>query len=109
MTLHDSFNPMLQGIATLLIFVAGFLALVLFTVVCLVLAELISERDGLIRAYGVRSGSLDSKEPGTQRQSTWLRRAFQNGTTSRGPALYGFFPRRVGGLPDRRDMQLKLN
>jgi hypothetical protein len=60
MTLHDNFNPALQVIVTLLIFVAGYLALVICTVVGLVIAELISERGCVARAYSCRSDSLDA-------------------------------------------------
>ena len=61
MTFPDTLNATLQVIAALLIFVAGYLALVLSAIVGLVMAELISERANLVRAYGVRSVSLDTR------------------------------------------------
>jgi hypothetical protein len=61
MTFADTFNAMLQGIAALLIFVAFYLALVLSAIIGLAIAELISERANLVRAYGVRSFSLDTR------------------------------------------------
>ena len=54
------FNATLQVIATLLTFIAGYLALVLGTIVCLVAAELISEHASVVRAYGVRPVSLNA-------------------------------------------------
>jgi hypothetical protein len=49
MTFPTAFTAMLQAIGALLVFVAGYLALVLSTIICLVIAELISER-----ARGIR-------------------------------------------------------
>ena len=57
MTIAAEFNVTLQVIASLLIFVAGFLALVLCTIMSLVIAELISERAGFVRAYGANPDS----------------------------------------------------
>jgi hypothetical protein len=55
------FNAMLQVIAAFLIFVACYLALVLSAIIGLVIAELISESANLVRAYGRRSVSLDTR------------------------------------------------
>jgi hypothetical protein len=56
-----TFNATLQVIAALSIFVAVYLALVLCTIVCLVAAELISEHASVVRDYGVRPVSLDTR------------------------------------------------
>lgn len=56
-----TFDATLQVIAALLIFVAGYLALVLCAIACLVAAELISEHASVVRAYGVRPVSLDNR------------------------------------------------
>jgi hypothetical protein len=45
-------DAMLHVISSLLFFVAGFLTLALCTILGLAIAECISERDGLLRAYG---------------------------------------------------------
>jgi hypothetical protein len=55
-----TFDAMLQAIAALLIFVAAYLACVISTIICLVAAELISERPSMVRDYGVRPVSLDA-------------------------------------------------
>ena len=67
MTLPTALMAMLQAIGALLVFVAGYLALVLSTIICLVIAELISERtrdvrmpDGNVR--GVRRESAHAAE-----------------------------------------------
>ena len=49
MTFPTGLTAMLQAIGALLVFVAGYLALVLSTIICLVVAELISERSKDIR------------------------------------------------------------
>ena len=49
MTFPTAFAAMLQAIGALLVFVAGYLALVLITISCLVMAELISERSRNVR------------------------------------------------------------
>ena len=67
MTSSTALAAMLQAIGALLVFVAGYLALVLSTIICLVIAELISERsrdirvpDGNVRA--VRRESAHAAE-----------------------------------------------
>jgi hypothetical protein len=52
-----SWNATLQAIAALLIFVAAYLAFVLFVIGCLVTAELISEHECVVRDYGVTRNS----------------------------------------------------
>ena len=49
MTSSTALAAMLQAIGALLVFVAGYLALVLSTIICLVIAELISERSRNVR------------------------------------------------------------
>jgi hypothetical protein len=61
MTFLAPFNAMLQVIAAFLIFVACYLALLLSAIIGLVIAELISESANLVRAYGARSVSLDTR------------------------------------------------
>jgi hypothetical protein len=56
-----TFNATLQVIAALLMFVAVYLALVLCTTMCLVASELISEHASVLRDYGVRPVSLDTR------------------------------------------------
>jgi hypothetical protein len=56
-----SFYATLQVMAALLIYVAVYLALVLCTITCLVGAELISEHASVVRDYGVRPVSLDTR------------------------------------------------
>jgi hypothetical protein len=62
MAFPTALTAMLQAIGALLVFVAGYLALVLSTIICLVVAELISERSRDVRmpegnARGVRRES----------------------------------------------------
>jgi hypothetical protein len=87
MTFPNTINVMLQGIAALLIYVAGYLALVLFTIISLVIAELISERANLARAYELRSVSLDSRNlyeiEGDARRSPLLGHIFRHPTPKR--------------------------
>jgi hypothetical protein len=56
-----TFYAALQVFAALIIYVAVYIALVLCTITCLVGAELISERSSVIRDYGVRPVSLDTR------------------------------------------------
>jgi hypothetical protein len=56
-----TFNTTLQVIARLLTFVAFFLALVLCTIMCLAAAELISDHASVIRDYGVRPVSSNTR------------------------------------------------
>ena len=49
MTFPAAFAALLQAIGALLLFVAGYLALVLTTIICLVVAEMISERSRDVR------------------------------------------------------------
>ena len=49
MTFPTALTAMLQAFGALLVFVAGYLALVLSTIICLVIAELISERSRDVR------------------------------------------------------------
>ena len=56
MTLLTATWSYLQVIATLLTFVASYLAIVLCAIICIVIAELISDHGDLIRAYAERSG-----------------------------------------------------
>jgi hypothetical protein len=56
-----TFYAALQVFAALLIYVAVYLALVLCTITCLVGAELISEHASVVRDYGVRPVSLDTR------------------------------------------------
>jgi hypothetical protein len=60
MTSLVSFN-LLQVIAALLIFVAGYLALLLLIVIGFVVAELVLEGARLGRAYTVKCNSLDRR------------------------------------------------
>ena len=67
MTFPAAFAGLLQAIGALLVFVAGYLALVLSIIICLVIAELHSERsrdirmpDGNVR--GVRRESAHAAE-----------------------------------------------
>jgi len=60
MTSLVSFN-VLQVIAALLIFVAGYLALLLLIIICFVVAELVLEGARLGRAYTVKCNSLDHR------------------------------------------------
>ena len=55
MTFFTAIWSYLQVIATLLIFVASYLAIVLCAIMCIVIAELISDHGCLIRAYAERS------------------------------------------------------
>jgi hypothetical protein len=52
MNVPTAIGAMLQIIAAVLIFVASYLALVLCTIACLAIAELISERTSVVRQYG---------------------------------------------------------
>jgi hypothetical protein len=52
-------NSYLHLIAGLLIFVASYLAIVLCAIMCILIAELISDHGGVTRAYAVRSGPSD--------------------------------------------------
>jgi hypothetical protein len=61
MTSPVTFDALLQAIASLLIFIAWYLALFLSIVVCLVLAEFVYEGAELVRAYLARSGSLENR------------------------------------------------
>jgi hypothetical protein len=87
MTFPDAFNATVQVTAALLIFVASYLALVLSTIIGLVIAELISERANVVRAYGVRSVSLDtralSEVEGEARRSPLLGLIFRHQTPKR--------------------------
>jgi hypothetical protein len=69
-----TFYATLQVIAALLIYVEVYLALVLCTISFLVGAELISEHASVVRDYGVRPASLDtrilSKTNGETRRSS---------------------------------------
>jgi|SRR5579864_314100 len=112
MTFPTAFNAMLQAIGALLLFVAGYLALILFTIICLVVAELISERAGPVRAYGVRTDSLDggsSKVQGNTCAPTGLHRTYQTEAAIHGFAWYGDFHPHVSGFPDRRHIRSKVN
>ena len=57
MTSPTAYDAILQVIASLLYFVAAYLALVLFTIMGLFIAELISERASVVRAYGAKRAS----------------------------------------------------
>jgi hypothetical protein len=48
------FAAMLQATAALVVFVVGWLGVVLCAVICLFVPELISERDSVVRDYGVK-------------------------------------------------------
>lgn len=61
MNLPDTINAALQVIAALLIFVASYLAFLVFIIICLVGAELISEHARVARDYDVRPVSLDTR------------------------------------------------
>ena len=52
-------DAMLQVIWSLLFFVAAYLTLALCTIMGLVIAELISERESVLRAYGAKPASGD--------------------------------------------------
>lgn len=56
-----TFNATLQVIAALLTYVAVYLAVVLCAIMCLVAAELISEHASVLRDYGVRLVSPDTR------------------------------------------------
>jgi hypothetical protein len=113
MTFPTAFNAMLQTIGSLLVFIAGYLALVLFTIICLVMAELISDRASVVRAYGVRSVSIDdgvsSEVQGNTRGSNGLHRPFQRETAIDGFASYRHFHPSVSKLPDRRHIEFKAS
>ena len=61
MTFPTAFNTLVQVIATFLIFIAGYLALILCIIICFAVTELISERDSVVRAYGARPASSDPR------------------------------------------------
>jgi hypothetical protein len=113
MTFPTALNAMLQVIAALLIFVAGCLGLVLFTIICLVIAELISDRANVVRVYEVSSDSLDdgvsSEVQGTIRESTGPRSTIQTEAASHGFASYRHFHPSVSKLPDRRHIEFKAS
>jgi MFS-type transporter involved in bile tolerance (Atg22 family) len=56
-----TFSATLQVIAAFLIFVAVYLSLLVFTITCLVAAELISEGASLVRNCMLRRASLNSR------------------------------------------------
>jgi hypothetical protein len=58
-----TFDALLQAIASLLIFIAWYLALFLSIVICLVLAEFVYEGADLVRTYLARPGSLENRFP----------------------------------------------
>jgi hypothetical protein len=62
-------NSTLQVIAALLIFVASYLGFVLCAILCLVVAESISERASLVRDYGVRHVSLKNNRVSSETHS----------------------------------------
>ncbi len=82
MTSFATFNAVLQVIAAFVIFLAGYLALLLFIIIGLLIAELIYEGARLGRAYTVKCNSLDDgvtseikgNEPGSRR----MRHIFQH-------------------------------
>jgi len=55
MNLGSPFDALLQVLAALLIFIISYLGLVICTIICLVIGEIASERDGVVRAYGANS------------------------------------------------------
>ena len=61
MTFPVTFDALLQATASLLIFIAWYLALFLSIVICLVLAEFVYEGAELIRTYLARPGSLENR------------------------------------------------
>ncbi len=112
MTFPTAFNAMLQAIGALLLFVAAYLALVLSTIICFAIAELITEHAGPVRAYGVRTDSLDgasSEVQGNTRAQTELHRTSQTEAAIHGFASYVDFHPHVSGLPDRRHIRSKVN
>jgi len=60
MTLPVTFDALLQAIASLLTFIAWYLALFLSIVICVVLAEFIYEGAELVRTYLARPESLEN-------------------------------------------------
>ena len=60
MDFSSGFSSSLQVIAALVIFVAGYLALILGAIMLVVFAELISDRAGVSQAYAVKSALTES-------------------------------------------------
>jgi hypothetical protein len=52
MSFEGPLSAMLQGVASVLMFAAGYLALAISIIACLVAAELILERGSVVRDYG---------------------------------------------------------
>ncbi len=82
MTSFATFNAVLQVIAAFVIFLASYLALLLFIIIGLLIAELIYEGARLGRAYTVKCNSLDdgvgSEIKGHTPGSRRLRHIFQH-------------------------------
>jgi hypothetical protein len=70
-----TFNTMLQAIAVLLIFVATYFAFLISIIICLVAAELISERPSMVRDCGVRPVSLGTRSYRTTLRKTIMKQA----------------------------------
>ncbi len=60
MDFSSGFSSSLQVIAALVIFIAGYLALILGAIMFMVVAELISERASVSQAYAVKSALAES-------------------------------------------------
>ena len=56
----DTLSSSVQVFATILMFVAGYLAFVVCAIVCAVLAELFLQGKDVAQAYAVRTSSLDN-------------------------------------------------
>jgi hypothetical protein len=66
MTFFTASSSYLQSIAALLIFVAGYLAIILCAILGMIIAGLISGHASVIQAYAVRSDSLDRESDGSR-------------------------------------------
>ena len=70
MTFPTAFSSSLQVFAAFAVFIAGYLALVICAILCLVIAELYSDRANVVQAYAVKSSLLDaSGVPGVSRKA----------------------------------------
>jgi hypothetical protein len=70
MTFFTASSSYLHSIAALLIFVAGYLAITLCAILCIIIGGLISGHASVIQAYAVRSDSLDRENEGSRGVST---------------------------------------
>lgn len=73
MTYFSAFDATAQIIERILLFAAGYLAFVLFALLCMVLCEIISERSCSVRAYRAASKLQKSWWPEIYGQPTEVR------------------------------------